>query len=163
MNKIIFIIIIFLILLSIFYRPFYFNIAENYEFDSFQNLLFEYEIHRYPAKIEIIKENRSIGISTDINVLDFGKIPLIEGIERVRKFINFTSNDYSKVEIKFYGNISRFLKTSKNNFYLKPFENANVEIIFDLKKVKDYGNYSGEVRIFIIKPKIKWLAEKQFY
>lgn len=164
MKKIFLVAIALLIFLfSISYRPIYFDLVNKYKFEKFENVLFKYEIHRYPAIIQIIKENKTIGISTDVNALNFGKISKIEGIERIRKFINFTSNDYSKISIEFHGNISKYLKATKNNFYLKPFQNITIEIIFDMKNVKDFGIYSGEVRIFVIKPKIKWLAEKEFY
>ena len=138
--------------------PIYLTQVENYTFDKYENLIYKYEVHRYPAKTIIVNYtgNLTFGISSETNILHFGKVPLVKGVEKIRKMINlYNSNEEPvKILISFSGNISKLLSSSKNNFILNSQGNSTVEIALNLNRddIK-IGTYSGEVRVLIIKPK----------
>jgi len=139
-----------------FMEPIYFDLVDKYKFSIEKNLLYKFEVHRYPAFINVTKksENLTLGLSIDPNVFNFGKIPLTEEIKRVRKFLTVSSlNDSGKVKIYFFGNISKYLKASENNFYINKNQNKTIEIWFEVSKDLKEGYYFGEIRVLVIIPK----------
>jgi len=118
--------------------------------DSFYN----YEITKYPSKIEIVdlrfkNIGNKIGLSVDSWIFDFGIIPIGGS---VKKTINFESiEDKSKVKLIAFGNISSMITFSKNNFYLKG--NDKVDVLLNITESPQLGNYTGEIDIIVQKNK----------
>lgn len=122
------------------------------EFETRDFWIFSEEITRYPSKIEVLENLTKIGVSTDIDKIDFGRIAM--GM-KVRKVINvYNKNPFKvKVHIKPYGNISHVINTT-NSFILNSFEGKNVSIEATGKEV---GSFSGEISVIVRKPKFDWL------
>jgi hypothetical protein len=131
--------------------------VENRTFETFENLLFKYEITRYPSNVSIVSqtgENVTVGIVTDPWNLNFGRIPIQEDIYGTRRFVILTNKEEdAKVEFKAYGSISPLVNFSKNNFILRTDENVTVDVTIQMSKDINPGNYLGEIDIVIIKPK----------
>jgi hypothetical protein len=126
--------------------------ASKLEFETKDFLIFSEEITRYPSKMEVLENLTKIGVSTDVDKIDFGRIA--KGM-KVRKLINvYNKNPFKvKVYIKPYGNISYVINTTEN-FILNSFEGRNVTIEAIGKEV---GNFSGEISVIVRKPKFDWL------
>jgi hypothetical protein len=133
----------------------------NKTFVSYSDLFFNYEVSRYPSSVEVspiqlTQEKILLGMSVDPWNLNFGIIPA--GNNSAKRFINLVNlkeKDF-KVILKAYGNISSFVKFSKNNFLLHPKENVTVEAIFYAEKA-EVGNYTGIIDVIIKKPKYDFL------
>ena len=115
---------------------------------------------RYPSEIEIVKGNLTsnlyLGISTETNRLNFGKIP--ENLT-VRKYISLTNQENVKVlvKVKVFGNISKIITPSVEKIILGPGENFQVEITANTTN-RCPGFYDGEIDIVVKKPLISYLS-----
>ncbi len=131
-------------------------LAQNIE--KTHNIIFDYTIYTYPAKIEVLNKNQNIeiGMSADTWILDFGKI-YVGMISK--KYINISSNEDVKVILRINGNISSILKFEKNNFLLEKNHNYSIPFFAEPKKP---GNYTGEIKIIFKKikyPFLNWLIK----
>jgi hypothetical protein len=150
-----------LLLLLFEYKPQPTEFVTNKTFVTYSDLFFNYEISKYPSRVEIAKaepakEKITIGLTVDPWNLDFGIIP--EGKNFGTRFINLANlkEKDAKINFKVYGNISPFVKFSKNNFILHPNENLTVEVSFHAEGAK-IGNYFGEIDVVVQRPKYDFL------
>lgn len=133
----------------------------NRTFVSYSDLFFSYEITRYPSSVEVIpikpgEEKLLVGISADPWNLNFGVIPVGKNFgKRFVNLVNLKEKDV-KVSLKAYGNISNFVKFSRNNFILHPKENVTVEVGFYAEGA-EVGNYTGVIDVTIQKPKYDFI------
>ncbi|MEM3393687.1 MAG: hypothetical protein QXY79_01405 [Candidatus Methanomethylicia archaeon] len=154
------ILLILLILLTNFpYQPR--GLIENRTFEKHSDLLFTYEITRYPTSAQVLpntlnQEKLTLGFVIDPWNLNFGIVP--PGQNFVTRFIELTNlkDKNAKILLKVYGNISSFVNFTKNNFILKPNETITVEVNFYAEKV-EIGNYSGEIDVVVQRPKYDFL------
>jgi len=143
------------------YKPQPTEFVTNRTFITYSDLFFNYEITKYPSRVEVVKaepvkEKITIGLSVDPWNLDFGIIP--EGKNFGTRFINlanFKQKD-AKISFKVYGNISPFVKFGKNDLILRANENLTVEVSFHAEGAK-IGNYSGEIDVVVQRPKYDFL------
>ena len=131
------------------------NYVSNKTYSNFSNLLYSYEILRYPSNVEImdfgqLNENVTLGFVTDSWNINFGSIP--GNGTYVERSIEFTNkNDgQSKVDIRAYGNISPRIHFSQSSFVLERGEKAQVSIYLFSNNTEP-GNYSGEVDVIVKK------------
>ena len=150
-----------LLLLLLEYKPQPTEFVTNKTFTTYSDLFFNYEISKYPSRVEIAKaelakEKITIGLTVDPWNLDFGMIP--EGKNFGTRFINLANlkEKDAKISFKVYGNISPFVKFNKNDFILHPNENLTVEVSFHAEGAK-IGNYSGEIDVIVQRPKYDFL------
>ena len=137
------------------------GMVANKTFVSYSNLFFKYEITRYPTSVEVVpvkphEEELSLGLSADPWNLNFGIVP--EGKNFGKRFVdlvNLKEKDV-KVILRVYGNISDFVKFSKNDFILHPKENVTVEVGFYAEGAS-VGNYTGVIDIVIQKPRYDFI------
>lgn len=125
-----------------------------------ENILFIYEIIKYPTYVEIIDKDSdlSIGISLDPWLIDFGKIN--EGMSE-RRYINIKNDkDYIyKARLTSFGNISKMITFGKNNFLIESNEALNVSVSLNAMTP---GNYTGEINIVLKRfkyPIFNWLLK----
>lgn len=125
-----------------------------------ENVLFVYEIIKYPTKVEIIDKNSDfkIGISLDPWLIDFGSIE--EGMGG-RRYINIVNDkDYVyKTRLTSFGNISKMIKFGNNNFLVESNKSLNVSVSLNALSP---GNYTGEIDIVLKRfkyPIFNWLLK----
>lgn len=121
-----------------------------------ENLLFSYEISRYPTSVEISStqgENITLGFSLEPWNLNFGIVPT--GGNLGKRFITLqnTAEEPAKVRLIAYGNISQMVDFSDNDFLLLKNAPKPLEIILETKKDTPLGNYSGEIDIIVKRAK----------
>jgi len=151
--------VLFLILTNLPYEPKGF--VANRTFETHSDLFFNYEIIRYPSRVEVSEvissqEKLTLGVVVDPWNLNFGIIPA--GKNFATRFIdlaNLREKD-AKVSFKVYGNISPLVNFTKNDFILKPNESATIEVKFYAESAK-IGNYSGEIDVIVQRPKYEFL------
>ncbi len=137
------------------------GIVANRTFISYSDLFFNYEITRYPSSVEVApvqpeQEKLLLGISADPWNLNFGIIPAGKNFgKRFVSLVNLKEKDV-KIVIKAWGNISSFVKFSKNNFILHPKENVTVEVGFYAEGA-EAGNYTGVIDVIVQKPKYDFI------
>lgn len=130
--------------------------VKNRTVETYSNLLFNYEIIRYPSSAEITPAgslNGSIilGFVTDSWNINFGSVPANGSyVTRSIKLSNIQDKDAS-VMLRSYGNVSSLIDFGNNDFFLKPAENVSVDIFMNSKNFP-VGNYSGEIDVIIKKP-----------
>ncbi len=131
----------------------------NMSLEKRSDLFFNYEILRYPSRAEVIplkEERMGIGIEVDPWNLNFGSIPA--GNNFGKRFISLSNPQAKDVNVRFevHGNISPFVKFSRNNFMLRAGEKERIEVYFNASSAK-IGNYSGEIDVIIKVPKYDFL------
>lgn len=136
--------------------------VENMTVSNYQNLLFNYEIIRYPSNVELvsvsnIEEAVMLGFAIEPWNINFGIIPS-DGSYGTRS-IDFTNSEEidRRIILKAYGDISSMVVFSKNDFILKPGEDVSVDV-FLYSRDYDAGNYSGEIDVIIKKPIYNFLS-----
>jgi hypothetical protein len=122
---------------------------------NYSNLFFDYKIIRYPTSAEIVpvtEENINLGIVTDPWNIKFGIIP--GNGSYVKRYINIKNmnENFSKITLKTYGNITPLVNFSKNDFDLSGNESVAVEANLYTESA-EFGNYSGEIDVIIKTPK----------
>jgi len=137
------------------------EIAIDKSFVTYSDLLFNYEITRYPsgAEISVIKpsqERFTVGVVVDPWNLKFGIIPA--GNNFGTRFIDLSNLKEKEVKVSFkvYGNITPFVKFDKNDFMLQPKENITVKVNFYATSA-EVGNYSGEIDVIIQRPQYDFI------
>jgi len=151
--------LLFIFLIS--YKPEPKEFVTNRTFLSYSDLLFNYEVSKYPSSVQVssvkpTQEKITLGVVTDPWNLNFGIIPAgNNSVKRLIDLVNKKGKD-AKVNLKAYGSISPFVIFSKNNFFLHPKENISVGIDFYAASAK-IGNYSGEIDVIVQRPKYDFL------
>lgn len=121
-----------------------------------ENMLFSYEINRYPARVQISNasgQNITLGFALDPGSIDFGIVP--RGGNMGKRFITLqnVAEEQSKITLTAYGNIAPMVKFSDNNFLLQKGAPKPIEIILQTQNGTELGNYTGEIDIIVKKPK----------
>ena len=126
-----------------------------------ENVWFRYEITRYPSSATIYasSNNLTFGITTESWNLNFGEIPLGKDVAGIKRFVIISNSrdDNVYVELKAYGNISKIVTFSENNFVLKPNETINVEIKSSASNETIPGIYVGEIDVIVKIPKFSFI------
>ena len=126
-----------------------------------ENPLFFYEIIKYPSNVEIIsKESTSarVGIVGDPWNLNFGIFqPGING-KRFLNLANFKEQPYH-VRLVSYGNISRMISFSENDFILYKGDEKKITVFLNSSLSIGPGNYTGEIDIISESTKIPYLGK----
>jgi len=136
--------------------------VENRTFEKHSNLLFDYDIIRYPAGAEItpigsLNSSIVLGFVTDSWNLNFGGIPA-NGSYATRTIKLSNKEDKAvKIIMKSYGNVSDLISFGRNEFILKPGETVSIDI-FSYTNDFTVGSYSGEVDIIVKKPIYNFLC-----
>jgi hypothetical protein len=122
-----------------------------------ESLLFYKTYVRIPTRAIVIPMNKTnqtlkLGIDTDTNELNWGKIP--EGI-KVVKLLDLKNPKKldGKVNIFVYGDIKPYIVVD-SKFILKSRETRNMELSFKSDKV---GAYSGEIDVLVRVPKYDFI------
>ncbi|MEM5829352.1 MAG: hypothetical protein QW040_00065 [Candidatus Aenigmatarchaeota archaeon] len=151
--------ILFTLLTNLPYQPK--GLVENRTFEKYYDLFFTYEITRYPTSAQVLPaqpnhEKLTLGVVVDPWNLNFGIVPA--GKNFVTRFVDLTNlkEKDAKIMVRVYGNISPFVNFTKNNFILKPNENAMIEVKFYAEKA-EIGNYSGEIDVVVQRPRYDFL------
>jgi hypothetical protein len=125
--------------------------VSNKTYSNYSNILYSYDILRYPSSVEIIdldlkKENVTLGFVTDSWNINFGVIP--GNGTYVRRNIELTNrkDSPSKIELRAYGNISTHVSFSQNDFILNPGDKASIDIYL-FSNSTNSGNYTGEIDV----------------
>lgn len=132
------------------------DLVTNQTLATDENMLFSYEINRYPARVQISNvsgQNITLGFALDPGSLDFGIVP--RGGNMGKRFITLqnVAEEKSEITLVAYGNIAPMVKFSDNNFLLQKGVPKPVEIILQTKNGTALGNYTGEIDIIVKKPK----------
>jgi hypothetical protein len=142
--------------------PKYFVSAKAYEVSD--SLLFSFERVRYPSNATVIKtEDNVIGFDIDKENLNFG---LMQAGGSGQRFIDIanTYDQEAKVRLSAYGNMSKFISFSDNNFVLRKNENQTIAITFRTDNTTTTGVYTGEIDLTVVRPKssfgnlVLWMA-----
>ena len=130
----------------------------NRTFETHENLLFVYEMTRYPSDVEVTnpEEDILLGVTVDPWNLGFGIIPKGSYERRFLNLVNLEENNV-KVGINPYGDIAPMISFNKNNFILRANESITVDVILRTTNTTVTGNYTGEIDIIIVKPKYDFL------
>lgn len=127
-----------------------------------ENMLFSYEINRYPANAEISNasgENITMGFALDPGNINFGIVPRGGNIGKRFITLDNTADEPSKITLVAYGNIAPMVKFSENDFLLWKGAPKPVEIILETENGTALGNYTGEIDIIVKKPKYSIAAK----
>lgn len=122
---------------------------------NYSNIFFNYKLIKYPTSVEIASvgtENVNIGFVIDPWNLKFGVAPA--NGSSIKRYINIRNleEDYNKIKLKVYGNISPLVNFSKNDFTLNKNESVAIEVTLYTDSAES-GNYSGEIDVIIKTPK----------
>jgi hypothetical protein len=127
------------------------DFVSNKTYSNYSNVLYSYEILRYPSNVEIMnldlrKENATLGFVTDSWNINFGSIP--GNGTYVKRNVEFSNrkDSPSKIELRAYGNISSHVSFSQNDFILNPGDKVSVDIYLFSNSTKS-GNYTGEIDV----------------
>lgn len=129
--------------------------VDNRTVDAYSNLIYSYDIIRYPSSAEItplgsLNGSIILGFVTDNWNLNFGGVPANGSyVTRTINLHNSEDNDVI-VRMKSYGNITPMIEFERNDFVLKSAESTTVNVVFN-SGVFDIGDYSGEIDIIIEK------------
>lgn len=101
-------------------------------------------------KIEIVQMEvnvaPNVGLNADTDKLRFGKI--MPGTQGERGILITNNASYQlRVGISNYGDISRWLSISDNNFVVQKNEVKELNYTLSVPKGTSYGNYTGYTRI----------------
>jgi hypothetical protein len=93
-----------------------------------------------------VVEGRMIGVNTDTDALYFGKVR--KGGLSTRTIIlgNYDENPLL-VQIRTFGDLSKWVYVSDNNFVLYPSESKNVSVSCDVPTDAEVGNYTGKMQV----------------
>ncbi len=131
----------------------------NITFEKYSNILYEYEIMKYPSKVEVtqVGANKRLGIGFVVDTwnLNFGSVPAGGSSTRFMDLSNIGERE-AKIIFRAYGNITPFVGFSKNNFILYPKDNITIKITFSSQS-DTKGNYTGEIDRIIKMPKYNFL------
>lgn len=132
--------------------------VKNMTVERKSNVLFEYEIVRYPTDVEIspMGKNVTIGMVTDVWNLRFGIVPVGGSGKRIVSVRNL-GDKIVKVRIEIYGNITPLITFNKNNFFLKPGKDEMIEFYVKPSHTTLVGFYNGEIDIISEKPKLDFI------
>jgi hypothetical protein len=110
-------------------------------FNNFAVFLTE-EVDMYATVVE----GRMIGVNTDTDAIYFGKVR--KGGLSTRKII-IDNNDEKPhlIQIKTFGDLSKWVYVSDNNFVLDPSGSKNVSVSCDVPKDAEVGNYTGKLQV----------------
>ncbi len=133
------------------FRPGY---VSNVTVDKTGDLLFNYEITRYPSAVEVKTiqpdSNITLGFVTDPWNLNFGIVPFNGSYEK-RQVVLFNSNDEKvKVSVVAFGGISPLVDVPGNDIVLGAKQTADMGIYLRTYTYPE-GNYSGEIDIVVKK------------
>ncbi len=123
------------------------------------NLLFNYEIVKYPSSAEIVPaipgKNITIGVDISPDNLNFGKIPGNGSVST--RFINVTNLDAdAKLYLEAVGSIKHYVSFDRNYFDLKSNERVDITLYFNTTNAA-IGNYSGYIYLVVERPKYDFL------
>lgn len=127
--------------------------VENRTVITKSDLFYEYQITKYPTKVEIVESeddlSKMIGISTEPWIFDFGVIPQTQASVKKILTLNDIKEGKLNVELTVFGNISDMVSFSKNDFYLEGDE--EVFVFLNVTEETKLGNYNGEIDIIVKK------------
>ena len=152
----VFILIIVLFFLSKNIRLSVKGFVTNRTFEKSEDIIFNYEITKYPCNFEIIKtkpeEDIFIGVTVDTWNLNFGTI---QAGNSARRYIELTNSKDESVKINFnvYGNITPLITFNKNNFVINENETSKITVSLTTANTTFPGNYSGEIDVVTKIPK----------
>lgn len=133
--------------------------ASNQSASNYSNLMFNYEIIRYPTGAEIVSsnDNVSLGFVTDPWNIKFGIVPGNGSYEQ--RFVSIKNNKAiaSRIIMKTYGNITPFVNFSSSDFLLDSGQSSAIEISLYTGSAP-FGNYSGEIDVISKTPKYGFLG-----
>ena len=123
------------------------------------NLLFNYEMVKYPSSAEIVPaipgKNITIGVDISPDNLNFGKIPGNGSVST--RFINVTNlNADAKLYLEAVGSIKPYVSFDRNYFDLKSDEKVDITLYFNTTGAA-IGNYSGYIYLVVERPKYDFL------
>ncbi|MEM5871333.1 MAG: hypothetical protein QW051_00505, partial [Candidatus Aenigmatarchaeota archaeon] len=112
------------------------------------NQLFIFDVIEVKMDVKVIDEN-IVGINTDADAIHFGKVQ--RGGEGLR-YITLTNNDVKShlIRIKTFGNISRFVSVSENNFIMEPNTTKNITVVVRPTLDCNTGYYEGTLQVIFI-------------
>jgi hypothetical protein len=115
-------------------------------------LLFTEEITRYPTRINVTANLTRLGVSTDIDKIDFGIVPL--GV-RVRKELSLVNHNpvRVKVRVRVRGPMGEFVHVA-DEFVMDPGEARTLMLAAQPTQV---GSWEGEIEVVVRKPRWEWL------
>jgi hypothetical protein len=154
--------IVFLLNYMLNYIPRPTDFVTDMQFNAYSNLFYTYEVVRYPTDVEVTanepdQDRLGVGVVVDSWNLKFGSIPVGGSSTRFMELANLGQED-AKVILRAYGNVSRYVGFSRNNFILYPKDNVTIRIIFHPDPDADTtGNYTGEIDRIIKIPKYGFL------
>jgi hypothetical protein len=131
------------------------DLVKNKTMDSFSTMLFEYEIFRYPSNVEIKQmdrpeDNITLGFVTDPWNINFGVIPGNGTVVQRNIVLSNKKDKDSRISLVSYGNVSKMVRFSENDFVLRNGENASIDIFLNSSRA-EYGNYTGEIDVIVKK------------
>ena len=119
------------------------------------NLLFKYEVNRYPSAVEVVAvepgENIPLGMDTGPDNLNFGVIPHDSISNRFVNLTNLRSVD-ATISFESTGAIKPFVSFERNGFVLKSNEKISTMLYFNSTGVES-GNYSGYIYVIMETPR----------
>ncbi len=154
------IVILFLLDFTLNYIPHPKGFVENMTFETYSNILYDYEIVKYPSgaevhPVEADQERIGVGVITDDWNLKFGSMPIGGTSSRYIDLVNLGEKKV-KVVFRSYGNITPFVDFSKNNFVLDPKDNATIKVSFNSRSGGS-GNYTGDIYRIVKIPKYNFI------
>src|SRR3990170_414475 len=135
--------------------------VSNETFVKSSDLLFDYEITKYPSNVEIIpyqygQANMTIGFVTDPWNLNFGIIPNGGNFGTRHLLISNFESKKVRISLDAYGTIKPLVSFSKNNFALQPKESVSIDVFLNTTESTKPGNYAGEIDITVMKPRYEF-------
>jgi hypothetical protein len=114
-------------------------------------IFFDREVTQYPANLEVItRASDTVGISGDVNKIDFGILP--QGGSS-KKIVSIMNPRTSKVQARVYVNGLGMVKSDPEKVSINPGASANVSLTANVTDAVSLGNYSGTVDVLILIPK----------
>jgi hypothetical protein len=136
-------------------------------FENCTDMFFNDEITKYPSFVDVAKflpsnQSLALGLVLDPWNLNFGTVPA--GDNYVTRFIDLSNLKDKPVKITMasYGNLSGRVQFGKNDFILGPGEKTTVEVRAYATNAT-VGNYTGQIDIFVKKPKVRFLYDMGVY
>lgn len=105
------------------------------------------EIRRIPVEVRV---SETLGLGFKNDVMMFGGVPPGAASKREIVIVNY-KNESLKVDIKFKGEMGRWVEVESSNFVLGSNESRRIGFVISIPESAKEGEYKGEADIFFRK------------
>lgn len=112
---------------------------------SLSESLFVYSVVEFDMHAKVV-EGKMVGVNIDTDALYFGKIRK-GGLSTRWIIVDNQDEDPHLIRIRTFGDLSKWVYVSDNNFILANNESRRVTVSCDVPQEAEVGNYTGRLQV----------------